>query len=68
MDTFRKNKPGIPEVIAGPCGAESREQVLATARALREIGVTDFPRRGLETAHAAGCFGGVRSRGPRMDS
>ena len=51
MDTFRKNKPGIPEVIAGPCSAESREQVLATARALREIGVTTF-RAGAETAHA----------------
>ncbi len=59
MDTFRKNKPGIPEVIAGPCSAESREQVLATARALREIGVTTFRAGACETAHAApGCFEG----------
>lgn len=33
-------------VIAGPCSAESREQMLATARALRELGITEF-RAGL---------------------
>ncbi len=33
-------------VIAGPCSAESREQMLSTARALREIGISEF-RAGL---------------------
>ena len=58
MDTFRKNKPGIPEVIAGPCSAESREQVLATARALREIGVTTFRAGAWKPRTRPGCFEG----------
>ncbi len=37
---FRKN--GHPVIISGPCSAETEDQVLATARQLKEIGVSFF--------------------------
>ena len=43
---LRKGK-GSPVVIGGPCSAESREQVLTTARALSMKGKVQFLRAGL---------------------
>ena len=43
---LRKDK-GSPVVIGGPCSAESREQVLTTARALSLKGKVQFLRAGL---------------------
>ncbi len=54
---------GAPVVIAGPCGAESREQVLETARALAEAGIKVF-RCGLwKPRTMPGCFEGVGEEG-----
>lgn len=58
MDTFRKNKPAIPEVIAGPCSAESREQVLETARELRAAGISTFRAGAWKPRTRPGCFEG----------
>ncbi len=38
---------GQPIVIAGPCSAESEEQVLGTARALAKLGTVDLFRSGI---------------------
>ena len=42
-----KYKPGSPLVIAGPCSAESEEQVLKTAHALKEIPEVSIFRAGI---------------------
>ncbi len=43
------NLPGLdprrPLVIAGPCSAETEEQVIETARELAAEGLPSFPRR-----------------------
>lgn len=39
---FADGESGSPVVIAGPCSAETEQQMLATARALKDIGVTAF--------------------------
>ncbi len=39
---FANSESGSPIVIAGPCSAETEQQTLATARALKGIGVTAF--------------------------
>lgn len=50
-------------VIAGPCGAESEEQVLATAKGLAECGVSHF-RAGLwKPRTSPGTFEGVGEQG-----
>ncbi|NMA42826.1 MAG: bifunctional 3-deoxy-7-phosphoheptulonate synthase/chorismate mutase type II [Oligosphaeraceae bacterium] len=50
---------GSPFLIAGPCSAESREQVLATAQALEHLPVSLF-RAGVWKSHAlAETFDGV---------
>ena len=50
-------------IIAGPCSAESEEQVLETARLLAGSGV-DYFRAGLwKPRTAPGCFEGVGARG-----
>lgn len=41
------NSESRPVLISGPCSAESREQVLETARALKNTGVVSFFRAGL---------------------
>ncbi len=54
--------PG-PLVIAGPCSAERRDQVLATASQLKENGITHF-RAGLwKPRTRPGAFEGVGARG-----
>ena len=40
-------KPGSPLVIAGPCSAESLEQMLTTAHALKEISEVSVFRAGI---------------------
>ena len=44
--TFSNTK-SRPVIISGPCSAESREQVLATAHELKKTGVVNFYRAGL---------------------
>lgn len=41
------SKPGSPLVIAGPCSAESEEQMLRTAHALKEISEVSVFRAGI---------------------
>lgn len=61
--TFPGIAPGQPVVIAGPCSAESEQQTLDAARALRAIGVTVF-RAGLwKPRTMPGGFEGVGDRG-----
>ena len=61
MDNFL-GQEGL-HIIAGPCSAESRAQVLDTARALRRQGVSLF-RAGLwKPRTRPGCFEGVGERG-----
>lgn len=56
-------EPGKPAIIAGPCSAESEQQTLDTALALRAIGVTVF-RAGLwKPRTMPGGFEGVGDRG-----
>ena len=53
----------LPRVIAGPCSAESEEQVMQTAAALKEAGVSVF-RAGLwKPRTRPGCFEGVGEAG-----
>lgn len=40
-------KGGRPIIISGPCSAETREQTLATCKALGELGVVDILRAGI---------------------
>ncbi|MDO5036306.1 MAG: chorismate mutase [Porphyromonas sp.] len=55
MDTHYNH----PLLIAGPCSAESREQVLETASALAKLGVKYF-RAGVWKARTSpGCFEGI---------
>lgn len=42
-----QSKPGTPLVMAGPCSAESEEQVLKTAHALKEISAVKVFRAGI---------------------
>ncbi|MDD3892791.1 MAG: bifunctional 3-deoxy-7-phosphoheptulonate synthase/chorismate mutase type II [Bacteroidales bacterium] len=49
-----------PLIIAGPCSAESREQVLSTARAIASIGKVDVLRAGVwKPRSRPGTFQGV---------
>ena len=53
----------MPKVIAGPCSAESEDQVLSTARQLGRVGVEWF-RAGLwKPRTMPGCFEGVGEKG-----
>lgn len=51
--------PGGPLYIAGPCGAESREQVLATARGVADAGVSIFRAGVWKPRTKPGSFEGV---------
>lgn len=54
----------IPRVIAGPCSAESREQMLDTALALKQGGRIDCFRAGIwKPRTRPGAFEGVGERG-----
>ena len=59
--------PGIeakrPIVIAGPCSAETEEQVMETAKQLAAKGQKDIPCRYLETAYQTGGFEGIGVEG-----
>ena len=59
--------PGIeakrPIVIAGPCSAETEEQVMDTARQLAAKGQKNIPCRNLETTYQTGRFRRNRCRG-----
>lgn len=60
---YNPSATGRPLVIAGPCGAETEEQTLATARSLAPLGVAAF-RAGLwKPRTRPGCFEGVGERG-----
>lgn len=60
------NLPGLdprrPLVIAGPCSAETEEQVIETARELAAEGFKLFRARTVETAHQTGRVRGRRRR------
>ena len=45
-----EKEPGQPIIIAGPCSAETEEQVLATAHALKDQKI-DFFRESLDREH-----------------
>lgn len=51
--------PGEPLIIAGPCSAESREQVLETALALARLGVSAFRAGVWKPRTHPGCFEGM---------
>jgi len=52
-----------PYVIAGPCSAESLEQVLTTAEGLSKVGVDMFRAGIWKPRSHPGCFEGVGERG-----
>ena len=52
-----------PLVIAGPCSAESEEQVMATAVALKEKGISVFRAGIWKPRTHPGCFEGVGAKG-----
>lgn len=54
-----------PSVIAGPCSAESEEQVLQTASELREFGINVFRAGIWKPRTHPGCFEGVGAEGLR---
>ena len=45
-----------PLIMAGPCSAETEEQVMETARQLKDYGVHIFQGRTVETPYPAQCF------------
>ena len=45
-----------PLIMAGPCSAETEEQVMDTARQLKELWHTDIQGRTLETAYPSQCI------------
>jgi chorismate mutase len=51
------------KVIAGPCGAETREQVLDTARELKSLGINLFRAGIWKPRTYPGCFEGVGAEG-----
>lgn len=62
--------PGVedkrPMVIAGPCSAETEEQVMSTAKQLADKRPQAIPCRHLETAHQTGRLRRSRRRRPCM--
>ncbi|MDO5321478.1 MAG: bifunctional 3-deoxy-7-phosphoheptulonate synthase/chorismate mutase type II [Bacteroidia bacterium] len=52
-----------PWLIAGPCSAESEEQVLTTARALKDFGVSVFRAGIWKPRTHPGCFEGIGEKG-----
>jgi chorismate mutase len=69
IDTFElRNKGDYPigpskAVIAGPCSAETEEQVMATATALQRLGVAAFRAGIWKPRTRPGCFEGVGTLG-----
>ena len=54
-----------PMVIAGPCSAETEEQVLETARGLRALGINMFRAGIWKPRTHPGCFEGIGTQGLR---
>ena len=52
-----------PMVIAGPCSAESEEQVLETAKELASFGIQVFRAGIWKPRTHPGCFEGVGAKG-----
>ena len=48
-----------PSVIAGPCSAESEEQIMETAKGLRELGINVFRAGIWKPRTHPGCFEGI---------
>ena len=61
--TFGGSEPGSPLVIAGPCSAETRDQVLDTARQLASNGIKVFRAGIWKPRTRPGGFEGVGSPG-----
>lgn len=57
---MKLEQTNIPRMIAGPCSAESREQMLTTARALKKCGRVDCFRAGIwKPRTRPGAFEGI---------
>mgnify|MGYP003562500238 FL=1 len=54
-----------PSVIAGPCSAESEEQVMETAKGLRDMGINVYRAGIWKPRTHPGCFEGAGSEGLR---
>ena len=52
-----------PMVIAGPCSAETEEQVLETAKGLRALGINMFRAGIWKPRTHPGCFEGIGTPG-----
>ncbi len=52
-----------PSVVAGPCSAESEQQVMETAKGLREMGINVFRAGIWKPRTHPGCFEGVGAEG-----
>ena len=52
-----------PSVIAGPCSAESEEQLMETAKGLKELGINVFRAGIWKPRTHPGCFEGVGAEG-----
>ena len=52
-----------PSVVAGPCSAESQEQVMETAKGLKEMGINVFRAGIWKPRTHPGCFEGVGAVG-----
>ena len=52
-----------PSVVAGPCSAESEQQVMETAKGLREMGINVFRAGIWKPRTHPGCFEGVGTEG-----
>ena len=48
-----------PSVVAGPCSAESEEQIMETAKGLRELGINVFRAGIWKPRTHPGCFEGI---------
>ena len=55
-------EPG-PSVVAGPCSAETEEQVMETAKGLKEVGINVFRAGIWKPRTHPGCFEGVGAPG-----
>ena len=57
--------PPRPCVVAGPCSAESEEQVMETARGLKAVGINVFRAGIWKPRTHPGCFEGAGVEGLR---
>lgn len=64
IDSLLKGKNGNPLQIAGPCSAETKVQVLETARRLKATGKVDILRAGIwKPRTMPGSFEGIGAKG-----